>query len=374
VTLKIPDSRIAAGAGVTIDAPPPPGRFSDLANRTSVTADSKTRAQLIRIRLEVSVYCGDCGYDVPMGQSFCGNCGSRVALPTNRPIRCPDCGLENPPSSIRCDCGHNFTVDHDVAHPPAKVQKATISDDRRQGHINRSKSLIMAGYVCGLIALVFLPPGFAFAGIVIGIVNLTKGRLGHGIAQIAVATTCGIVGMYLGAYTWNHGARPTPVSPSGTSVSPEVMVTYEVRGTADRASLTYSNPSGGMEQQTQSIPWHMRSKMRRGSVVYLSAQNETDFGILRARIYANGKILQEAQSTSSYGIASVGGTVDPDDRVFNAMTPKQHLQEAIRLSADNWNEAASHLEAISTTAPEHAQTQAVLGQIGDAYKRSLQVA
>jgi len=46
------------------------------------------------------------------------------------------------------------------------------------------------------------PPGFGIAGVVIGVINLTKGRVGHGIAQIVIAVTLGILGTLWGAIVW----------------------------------------------------------------------------------------------------------------------------------------------------------------------------
>ena len=61
------------------------------------------------------------------------------------------------------------------------------------------RKLIVAGYVCGGLSLLFLPPALGLAGTVCGIMNLVKGHTGHGIAQIVISVTCGIFGMILGA-------------------------------------------------------------------------------------------------------------------------------------------------------------------------------
>lgn len=66
----------------------------------------------------------------------------------------------------------------------------------------QSKSLVVWGYVCGVLALFIFPIGFGIAGAVIGIVNLTKGRVGHGVAQIVIAATLGLIGAVLGAIVW----------------------------------------------------------------------------------------------------------------------------------------------------------------------------
>jgi len=60
------------------------------------------------------------------------------------------------------------------------------------------KSLLTAGYLCALVALFFVPPAFGIAALVIGIIVLAKGRVGHGIALIVIAVTCGFAGMYIG--------------------------------------------------------------------------------------------------------------------------------------------------------------------------------
>jgi len=91
---------------------------------------------------------------------FCANCGKEMSASVSF---CPGCG--------------------------AKLKK-------------ESTSLVVWGYVCGGIALFFFPLGFGIAGVVIGIVNITKGRTGHGVAQIVIAATLGILGAIWGAMAW----------------------------------------------------------------------------------------------------------------------------------------------------------------------------
>lgn len=61
-----------------------------------------------------------------------------------------------------------------------------------------NNQLIVPGYVCSLIALFFFPPAFALAALVIGIVNLVRGLVTHGIVQIVLSVVCGLIGVYLG--------------------------------------------------------------------------------------------------------------------------------------------------------------------------------
>jgi len=74
------------------------------------------------------------------------------------------------------------------------------------------RGLVVAGYICGILALLcwlinpfFFPSVFGLAGVVIGIINLVqgkighnKGRVGHGVAQIVLAATFGLLGLW----TW----------------------------------------------------------------------------------------------------------------------------------------------------------------------------
>jgi hypothetical protein len=64
---------------------------------------------------------------------------------------------------------------------------------------NSGKGLIAAGYICGGLALLILPIPLGLAGFAIGVVNLTKGRTGHGVAQMIISAACGLIGALLGA-------------------------------------------------------------------------------------------------------------------------------------------------------------------------------
>jgi hypothetical protein len=61
-----------------------------------------------------------------------------------------------------------------------------------------SVALVFFGYICALLSLLVLPPAFGLAGLIIGIINLTRGRIGHGIAQIVLSVTFAIFGMLIG--------------------------------------------------------------------------------------------------------------------------------------------------------------------------------
>ncbi len=75
------------------------------------------------------------------------------------------------------------------------------------------------------------------------------------------------------------------------------------------ANVTYSNESGGTEQNTVRFPWILEMKVPAGRFLYLSAQKTEERGTVRAAISVEGKIVQEANSSAAFGIASVSGSV-----------------------------------------------------------------
>jgi len=99
--------------------------------------------------------------------------------------KCPFCAEEIRDEAIKCkNCGSMLQSD---ATSNVVVGKKS------------STGLIVAGYICGFLALAIFPPALGIAGLVIGILNLTKGRTGHGIAQIVISITCGILGSVIGS-------------------------------------------------------------------------------------------------------------------------------------------------------------------------------
>lgn len=55
------------------------------------------------------------------------------------------------------------------------------------------------GYICAAISLLIFPPGFGIAGVTLGVISLTKDKIGHGIAIIVLSVTLGFFGMIIGA-------------------------------------------------------------------------------------------------------------------------------------------------------------------------------
>jgi hypothetical protein len=61
---------------------------------------------------------------------------------------------------------------------------------------------VPVGYVSAIVALVFIPIVFGPLAFGLGIYNVSKGRNGHGIAQIILSIVCTLIGMILGVLVW----------------------------------------------------------------------------------------------------------------------------------------------------------------------------
>ena len=115
-----------------------------------------------------------------------------------------------------------------------------------------------------------------------------------GVAVVAVGYVAGQLGL-----------TGDDESDSGSSCS---LVTYQVHGTARRASLTISNTTGDSEQFTVNVPWDRRiGCMPDGSFLYVSAQNDTDSGSVSCEIVVDGVAVKTATSAGAYVIASCSG-------------------------------------------------------------------
>src|SRR5688572_28364997 len=88
------------------------------------------------------------------------------------------------------------------------------------------------------------------------------------------------------------------------STSEQYKITYRVDGSS-RASLTYTNATGGTEQHEVQLPWTITFESRYGEHLYLSAQDKGYNGKIVSSITINGQIVEDATSTERYGIATV---------------------------------------------------------------------
>jgi len=119
-------------------------------------------------------------------------------------------------------------------------------------------------------------------------------------------------------------ASPTTTTPSQPSQSPTQTpsysgpaVVYEVTGTAEEVSITLSNATGGTEQchwyflvgdKSSSTPWQREYYSFPNYFLYISAQNQGEYGRVTVSIYVDGKLFKTSSSSGAYVIASASGT------------------------------------------------------------------
>lgn len=87
-------------------------------------------------------------------------------------------------------------------------------------------------------------------------------------------------------------------------------VTYKVDGFIT-ASLTYSNEQGGTEQISEAkVPWMTTLyDMRSGDFVYISAQNDQEYGGVTVEIYLDDILVKSSSSHGAYVIATASGRI-----------------------------------------------------------------
>jgi hypothetical protein len=100
---------------------------------------------------------------------------------------------------------------------------------------------------------------------------------------------------------------------------PEYTIIYP-----SRANLTYRNETGGSQQTTVTIPWELKMQCAAGFISYISAQKGEEpwdpvpstakSGLWHNRaihvaVYVDGRIVQQAESSAPYGVASASAQV-----------------------------------------------------------------
>lgn len=129
----------------------------------------------------------------------------------------------------------------------------------------------------------------------------------------ALAVLLGYYGLQkdLGRTFAPQSSPPPPAAAPPQVAAPQVKATstivYEVTGSTDSASLTYRNASGGTDQMEVSLPWSKTFEAAPGAFLYLSAQNQNDYGALRVQVKVDGIVAQEGETNAEYGIATASG-------------------------------------------------------------------
>jgi hypothetical protein len=102
-------------------------------------------------------------------------------------------------STIRCPyCARDFVLPPPLPPLGSPGIGITLSLVNR-GFSEPVDGLLIAGYLCGVLSLLFFPIFLGIGGIVCGILTLNKGKIGHGIAIIVLSAALGSIGMGIGA-------------------------------------------------------------------------------------------------------------------------------------------------------------------------------
>src|SRR5262249_50635052 len=86
-------------------------------------------------------------------------------------------------------------------------------------------------------------------------------------------------------------------------------VEYVVEGTIKRASLSYFDDQGGLQQrEVTKIPWSVSFEMRRETDVYIRAEKQgSDGGDLTVRILVNGDEYWRSEASGADTIVPARG-------------------------------------------------------------------
>jgi len=87
------------------------------------------------------------------------------------------------------------------------------------------------------------------------------------------------------------------------------LVRYEITGTAESVSITYSNEDGGTSQKSEVyLPNScILYPMYEGDFLYISAQNNGEYGSVTTEIYVAGELFRTSTSYGAYVIATSSG-------------------------------------------------------------------
>lgn len=145
--------------------------------------------------------CPVCHFTInqPSDESAKGDMGQSSNTSSRASKACPYCGEDILAVAKKCKhCGEFL----DAPDPKSQGRPAFVRiESTPPSSPQSSQSFITAGYLAPFLALIVFPPAFGLLGVVLGIVNLVRGRAGHGVAQILLSVTCGLIGMLIGFYT-----------------------------------------------------------------------------------------------------------------------------------------------------------------------------
>jgi hypothetical protein len=116
------------------------------------------------------------------------------------------------------------------------------------------------------------------------------------------------------APTYATGPAVTPTPGRGATVPPETgagahTVTFAIRGSVRRASVTYTTPGGQKRRSVVSPPWSKTFTVADGKSVDVSAHS-TGGGELTCTLKVDGELLKSATSSGDSATVDCGDSLD----------------------------------------------------------------
>jgi hypothetical protein len=103
------------------------------------------------------------------------------------------------------------------------------------------------------------------------------------------------------------GSGGASYSATANSSPSKNYIKYRVSGDTTEAALTYTNAQGGTQQEKVSLPWERDEVFPNGQSVYISAQNQKDWGAIKVEILLNSIVVKSSTSSGAYVIARASG-------------------------------------------------------------------
>jgi hypothetical protein len=116
------------------------------------------------------------------------------------------------------------------------------------------------------------------------------------------------------APTYATGPAATPTPGRGAPVPPETgtgahTVTFAIRGSVGRASVTYTTPGGQKRHSVVSPPWSKTFAVADGQSVDVNAHS-TGGGELTCTLKVDGELLKSATSSGDSATVDCGDSLD----------------------------------------------------------------